>query len=246
METCPAKGNRKKVTDPDGVATTYGYDALDRLETATLPDGVATYRYWPDGLEKGRSVPGVEEGRCYDAAGRLTAIVTANGAIAADCTASAPQVSAFGYAYDANGNRSRQTEQRREVATQLSGATETTTYGYDALDRLTGVLYPGGRAVLYRLDPVGNRTGERELTGVAPDGVVLASYGAAPAGATVARDVTRTFNRSDWLIAVHQPRQLRGDAGGHAELAPLRGTRVAVLSGSPILAATARSTREGP
>ena len=65
-----AKGNRKKVTDPDQVATEYGYDAQDRLETATTPAGQATYRYWPDGLLKGTSLPsGLAEARCYDPAG---------------------------------------------------------------------------------------------------------------------------------------------------------------------------------
>ncbi len=40
---------------------------------------------------------------------------------------------------------------------------EEATYGYDGLDRLVGVQYPGGKAEVYRLDPVGNRLGEREL-----------------------------------------------------------------------------------
>ncbi len=33
------KGNRKKVTDPDGLATEYTFDALDRLATAKVAGG---------------------------------------------------------------------------------------------------------------------------------------------------------------------------------------------------------------
>ncbi len=78
---------------------------------------------------------------------------------------------------------------------------EETSYGYDGLDRLVGVQYPGGKAELYRLDPVGNRLGERELANVSLSGAQLVSY-EPPAGATVVRDVTGTFNRADWLLSL--------------------------------------------
>ncbi|WP_242393891.1 RHS repeat-associated core domain-containing protein [Anaeromyxobacter oryzisoli] len=196
-----AKGNRTRVTDPDGVETSYTYDALDRLATATTPAGVASYGYWPDGLAKGSSYPnGLREGRCYDAARRLTTIVTAVGAIDETCGASVPVVSRFDYGYDGDGNRTRQVEQRREPGASALGPEELTTYGYDALDRLVGVLYSGGRAELYRLDAVGNRTGERELTGVV-SGSDLTRFDPIPAGATLTRDVTASFNRADWVYA---------------------------------------------
>jgi len=172
------RGNRKKVTDPDGVETSYEYDALDRLVTATMPGGAATYRYWPDGLERSRSLPNrVEEGRCYDAAGRLAAVVTAHGAVADDCTTGAALVSRFDYGYDGDGNRARQLERRTSPATQALGATEETSYGHDDLDRLVGVLYPAGQALLYRLDGVGNRIGERELEGQGPGSTSARSTG---------------------------------------------------------------------
>ena len=61
--------------------------------------------------------------------------------------------------------------------------------------------YPGGKAELYRLDPVGNRTGERELSGAALSAAELRSF-EPPAGATLVRDVTGTFNRADWLLSL--------------------------------------------
>lgn len=196
------KGNRKKVTDPDGVETSYGYDEADRLETVTTPRGAVGYTYWPDGLRKATGLPnGLSEGRCYDQAGRLTAIVTRAGAVADTCPDTAEDKSRFRYAYDANGNRRTQQEWRTDPATQALGTVEETTYGYDGLDRLVGVQYPGGKAELYRLDPVGNRLGERELAGVSLSGAQLVSY-EPPAGATVVRDVTSTFNRADWLLSI--------------------------------------------
>lgn len=177
-----AKGNRLSVTDPDQVATSYTYDALDRLATATLPEGTASYSYWPDSLQKGIALPNrIDESRSYDLASRLTSIVT--------------DVSNFTYTYDANGNRAKQIEQRTDPATQVLRSAETTTYGYDALDRLTGVKYPDGHAVLYRLDAIGNRTGERE----APAYAGTLDANAFPSVTNPSRDVTADFDRADWL-----------------------------------------------
>ena len=195
-----AKGNRKKVTDPDQVATEYGYDALDRLETATTPAGEASYRYWPDGRVKGTSLPsGLEEARCYDPAGGVVAIVTAKGAIGEGCANPAQLVSRFDYGYDVNGNRTSQLERRTAPGSGSVGAAEETTYGYDAQDRLVGVAYPD-KTVLYQLDAVGNRTGER----VRPAAGVLALTVAAftSLGTTgLTSDLTATFNRADWVVA---------------------------------------------
>jgi YD repeat-containing protein len=193
------KGNRARVTDPEGVATSYGYDAQDRLTVVTTPRGPIAYGYWPDGLRKRTTFPnGLEESRCYDAAGQVTAIVTRAGAVSDACPDTAQDVSRFRYGYDLNGNRTFQREWRTDPATQVLGLVEETTYGYDGEDRLVGVQYPGGKAELYRLDAVGNRTGERELAGVSLSGAQLLSF-EPPAGATVVRDVAGEFNRADWL-----------------------------------------------
>jgi hypothetical protein len=91
---------------------------------------VASYRYWPNGLE---------EGRCYDPAGRATAIVTGRSAFPEDCSNAPGMVSRFDYFYDANGNRTRQLERRTDPGSTSLGAQEEARYGYDALDRLVGV-----------------------------------------------------------------------------------------------------------
>ena len=196
-----AKGNRREVKDSDGVTTTYTYDALDQLKTATIAEGTTEYRYWPDGLLKGITLPnGVREGRCYDAAGQLVEQRIARGPVNEDCgvAATTPTLSRSVYGYDGNGNRRSLKESRTDLATQALGPEERTEYGYDALDRLTGTRTPEGRAVLYRLDAVGNRTGERD----APSGDVTSlgpeAYATVPVS-SLSRDVTYAFNRADWL-----------------------------------------------
>ena len=144
-------GNRKTVTDPAGIVTSYTYDGQNRLETVTTPEGVMTYTYWPDDLLKTVTYPsGVESSYGYDLADRLTSLESRQGATV---------VSSYAYTYDANGNRLTQTETN-------GGAPETTTYTYDARDRLETVTYPPdaisatGRLVTYTYDEVGNRLTE--------------------------------------------------------------------------------------
>ncbi|WP_342373837.1 DUF6531 domain-containing protein [Myxococcus stipitatus] len=192
-----SKGNRQRVEDADGVATVYTYDALDRVRTATLNAAATTYVYWPDGLLKGVSYPnGAEERRCYDASGSVTDIVTAKGVVSDVCGTSATVVSRYGYGYDANGNRTSQVEQRTSPTTQALGAAESTTYGYDSLDRLVGVKYPDGQAAMYRLDPVGNRLGERRATASAV-GVLTAAAFFTLSPADLLADVSTVFDRAD-------------------------------------------------
>ncbi|MCY1000973.1 DUF6531 domain-containing protein [Myxococcus sp. MISCRS1] len=195
-----AMGNRTRVTDPDGVQTTYTYDALGRVKTATLQAGVVQYSYWPDSLEKGVTWPnGASEGRCFDAAGRLTKLVVARGTVSSTCQPSEGTLSQYSYTYDANGNRLTQLEARTSPQTQVLSADELTSYGYDVLGRLTGVSSPDGVTSLYRMDAVGNRTGERQAptTGVNPMLGPDAYDWVDPSMLT--RDVTATFNRVDWL-----------------------------------------------
>ena len=66
-------------------------------------------------------------------------------------------VSQFDYTYDDNGNRLTQVERR---VTLSGGQAETTTYGYDALNRLTSVAYPNGATITYTLAKDGNRQTE--------------------------------------------------------------------------------------
>ncbi len=223
--TYDAAGQRKSVTDPDGIATRYEYDGLGRLSEAKIPEGssflTTLFDYWPDSLPKSTQLPnGLTEKRCYDAAGQLTHIVLVRGTVSEDCTPTGTLLSRFAYTYDSNGNRQSQMETRTQPATGALGSPETTTYGYDALDRLTGVSYADGRAVLYRLDAVGNRTGEREAPASAVTSLGPEDFDSLPAG-QLSRDTTGTFNRADWLMHLDDPldssraRQLGYDANGN-------------------------------
>jgi RHS repeat-associated protein len=149
-------GTRKTVIDPGNVTTSYTYDGQNRLKTATTGAGTAqatttSYTYFPDDLLKTVAYPnGVGKTYGYDKADRLRSIVNASGATA---------ISSYAYGYDKNGNRLSQVEVN-------GGLTETTTYTYDALNRLETIAYPAdssfpnGRVVAYGYDRVGNRTSE--------------------------------------------------------------------------------------
>ncbi|HYH98779.1 RHS repeat-associated core domain-containing protein [Hyalangium sp.] len=220
-----AAGQRKRITDSDNISTLYEYDALSRLSTTTIPEGTTSFTYWPDSLPKATALPnGVTERRCYDDANQLSQIVLVRGSVAEDCTPEGTLLSRFAHVYDANGNRLRQTETRTQPDTGALAQPETTTYGYDALDRLTGVAYADGRAVLYRLNAVGNRIGEREAPTSAlplPPGELGPEVFHSLPSHQLSRDTSATFNRADWLLALADPldtsrdRQLAYDANGN-------------------------------
>ena len=109
------------------------------------------------------------ETRDYDEAGRLLLLKS---------TQSSGPVASFGYTYDANGNRATLVE------TRTGASPETTTYGYDDANRLVAVAYPE-ETVLYSLDAVGNRKGEKKaLPGVVAALTVAAYAALSPAKAT--------------------------------------------------------------
>ncbi|QRN93038.1 hypothetical protein JRI60_27950 [Archangium violaceum] len=194
------KGNRTEVRDADNATTTYTYDALDRLKTAVLALGTTEYFYWPDGLLKLTTHPNdVREARCYDNAGRLSKQLTARGSLNADCSLGdgATLLSRSEYGYDNNGNRNGLKELRTNAADQKLETEEQTEYGYDELDRLTGTRILAGRAVLYRLDAVGNRTGEKEVSSEYVTSLGPEAYGVEYS--SLFRDVTYALNRADWL-----------------------------------------------
>ena len=137
-----AAGRRTRRLGHDGYTLNYGYDAAGRLETLTEGATNEMVRY------------------VYDSAGRLTRETKGNGTFTTYVSDLAAQVVAltnhapdgvaqsyFNYTYDAKGNR-----------LTMTTAAGVTSYGYDALNQLTGVTYPGGRHVTYAYDAAGNRT----------------------------------------------------------------------------------------
>jgi RHS repeat-associated protein len=141
-------GNRTRLTDPDSKTTSYGYDALNRLRTVNLPGGGLTrYDYLLNSRLETITYPnGTTASHTYDGSNRLTAISNLH---------NATTVSTFLYEYDANGNRTSQTE------TRFGESAEVTAYGYDLADRLTLVVYPD-KTTTFTYDEVGNRETEIE------------------------------------------------------------------------------------
>src|SRR5262249_21083503 len=121
------QGNRAKVTDSDSVATDYVYDARNRIDTITTGSQVTKYAYWPDSLLRTVTYPNASVNETtYDKADRAAKIVNHDG------TPASP-ISEYDYSYDANGNRQQQVEVHRRIT---GGTPQTTTYGYDRLNRV--------------------------------------------------------------------------------------------------------------
>lgn len=152
-------GVRETTTDPESGVTSYTYDDQNRLATVTTSLGTSTYTYFGDGLLETLTEPdGSVATHSYDLADRLLSITHAK-----DST----PIASYVYTYDENGNRLTQVETN-------GGDAETTSYGYDDLDRLARItcpsdtVYANGRVVTYGYDAVGNRIRETETAAVDP------------------------------------------------------------------------------
>ena len=182
-----AHGNLTRLTDPAGRATVYDHDPLDRRTSVTYPGGATeSFAYDAAGnLTQHIDANGIAITRSYDALHRetlktysasadgLQRIATTydphgNKLSVTETYAAGTRTStytydafdrqltaqdAFGaqiaYAYDPNGNR-------QSLATQDARITR---YGYDGLNRLTGVASPAG-SVQYLYDKSGLVTQE--------------------------------------------------------------------------------------
>jgi RHS repeat-associated protein len=154
-------GNRTSLIDPEGGATVYNYDGLNRIDTVTLPGdaGVADYDWYNNSLLRRVAYPnGTHATYAFDDANRVTSI---NNRGPGDLL-----LSSYAYDYDANGNRAFQHETN-------GGALETTTYNYDLNDRMWQVVYPD-QTTTYSFDAVGNRKSEQSVD---PGGTTLVDRG---------------------------------------------------------------------
>ena len=202
--------NVTKVTDPSGNETNVVYDAVNRVASSTDANGQqSSYAY--DNRDNLLSVTdgnGHTTTFAYDHFGRMSNRTTANGDlwtftynIRGDRTSVKPSGrSSVGYRYDVIG---RLTDQDRfsgdlstrrfftydaasNLLTAKTGYTDTLTYTYDELNRLTNVVTPGsqGYTLAYGYDALGRRT------------VMSDDKGAATA---------YTYDRADRLTSVTAP-----------------------------------------
>ncbi len=121
----------------------YGYDKLGRMTSLTDPQGKAlSFAYDPEGdLTEVLRPNGVSTANVYDNAGRLAETTSQVGEL--------PTIlESLKYGRDAAGNITSKLNQRSEAET---------TYGYDALNRLTEFNPPGEGSTSYSYDAAGNR-----------------------------------------------------------------------------------------
>ena len=147
-------GNVTRRTYTDGTVVDYTYDNDARLATVVNAGATTTYGYDVAGNLTTTTLPaanGYVETRNYDRSGRLTEVTNQKGAAV---------LSRSTYTLDPVGNR---------LTTQTP--TDTTTYQYDAVDRVTEACYTatctGGTDPFrrYTYDPVGNRLTEARSAG---------------------------------------------------------------------------------
>ncbi|MCP4548086.1 MAG: RHS repeat-associated core domain-containing protein, partial [bacterium] len=129
-------GNRLSQTDANNHTTRFEYDRLGRQIARILPDGAReTMTYNPDGtLSSHTDFGGNTRIFEYDANKRLT-------------RRAFPNNSGYSFAYTATGRRS-----------SMSDSRGTTTFTYDARDRLVKKIEPGGHILTYTYDRESNRT----------------------------------------------------------------------------------------
>lgn len=126
-------GNRTKVETPNG-QTSYTFDERNRLKTASTPLSTGAsgtnYCYRQDNLKLLTSYPnGATEALDYFDTNRIKTISNKAGTTV---------ISSFAYEYDANGNRTKQTEAQGSLNRITRYAKlDPPESGYDSLDRLT-------------------------------------------------------------------------------------------------------------
>jgi RHS repeat-associated protein len=180
-----ALGRRTAIMRPNGAVSEYRYDAASQLLSLTHRSGISVldaeqYTYDIFGQRTSRTDHrGVTRYR-YDALGQLTRAATPSATIplesyryddvgnrtesnqtgrtVVNAANQTLEDARFRYAYDANGNRVRRS---------AKGTGATTTYEFDAENRLVRVALPDGSAVEYTYDGLGRRVrrGVEDATG---------------------------------------------------------------------------------
>ena len=144
-----ANGNVGTITDPNGVITTYTYDARNRLATSTITSGSysAETQYFYDARGNLSYVIPPEGNRIdftYNFADRLTQITDHLG-------------NSIHYGYDAQGNRTTE-----DIYDSQSTLKKQLDFVYDAYNRLYQIVKPDSTYTQYTYDDKSNRTAIRD------------------------------------------------------------------------------------
>jgi RHS repeat-associated protein len=158
-----------QVTDPNGNSTLYTYDSQGHVLITTDPRGIktintydtkgnlsssqvlgyqpTTYTYDANGNMTSQTDPtGIPTTYTYDNSGYMISQTVAYGRIEAATT---------NYAYDSNGNKVTETK-------VTDNGDLTTTYSYDAMNRLVETIYPDGTSTQTSYDSLGHVVGTKD------------------------------------------------------------------------------------
>jgi YD repeat-containing protein len=123
-----AVGNLTRITDPRGMVTTFGYDALSRRTLTSQPPAA------PGGTSPtiGTAYDGVDQLKSVTDPRSLVTTYTTDG-LGKTTTQASPDTGNTGQTFNAAGL----------VATRTDARNVTATYTYDALNRVSQIVYSG-------------------------------------------------------------------------------------------------------
>lgn len=154
-------GQLSSITDPRGLATRYQVGGDGLVSQITNPDtGTASYTYDENGnVRSYTDAKGQGAMLVYDALDRVVSVTYTDGAV----TSYTYDQGSFGAGRltqisDPTGTTQHEYDQYGQIIRQsrsIMGAVYTTAYQYNSAGRMTGIVYPGGRAVSYTRDSLG-------------------------------------------------------------------------------------------
>ena len=166
-------GRRVSRTYPDGTLETLQYDSAGNVSMTADPNGDATVQVFDANgrLLSKTFADASQETYSYTATGTLATAVNSQGIVTYSYDVSDrlvylenPDGSAISYTYDAAGNRATVTTRLSAVAVP-----RTSSYDYDAMNRLAMVIDADANTTTYSYDAIGNLASKSHPNGVTTD-----------------------------------------------------------------------------